>query len=854
MKAKLKIVVLLTLCLYSIQQAFSQETGKKDFFDDDLTWSSLSPAALSPDGQWAAVVKRYNNNPKGGKIYFVNTSTKEKKDFTHFSNFYKSFLNHGMVVGNIKNDLAVFSLNQNDSLRIKDVAQFNTHAELNLLFTLKNNSEFTITRLNEKLKNNKVELSLQAIDKYYLSPNSNTLLVLTKQKELVQIYLKDFTSNKIVDVKGNIKTLQWNINQDGFVIQIDNKLHVIDLNTNKIGVIEITENKDIENLKLSFFLNNDLFVSYQFNSNEIILPESEYLDIWQGNSKQLLPSDFKTKYKKIYKAFVYQNRQDTIIQLERKIDQDYLNIGIPGYLLSYNYFKDIDFSTSSPPIEYSLYDIDKQENITSLSMTSQSPFYPSIDGKHMLYPVNRAKDKWQILNMKTLKKDSLTVDNSSHLIFSPIWSQDSKTIFYSFEGNLHSYNVENRKTINLTQFKKTDNVQIGRLVNREAIQSYASYVNTNKPFYFIGTQENNKTIFLIDKEKVKPLYTTNTNLSLRPTANQTFSNDYNTVLFTIEDYNLPTTILSIQNRKVSTLMESDLNKELYKWRKRVDFIFTDKKNKKLNGYLFYPKNYDPTKKYPMVVQIYDLKLVSEPNEFSIPVHVTSTSGFNSSLLTENEYFVLSAQTYVTEEGPGVSAVDCVTNAVNKSIEIEPTIDKNNLGLIGYSFGGYKASAISVLSDLFKASVSGAGIHDLISGMMFRYSYYRGMPDWFIAESAQVNMNVKFSENPQKYYDNSPILHAYKTKTAMLLFTGLQDNNVDWENTRRMFVALKREQKPVMALFYKNIIHGFSHLDPVENQDLSIRVLDWFDYHLKNKENISWIKEGLDYNKYSISPR
>ncbi|WP_025124827.1 S9 family peptidase [Myroides odoratimimus] len=850
MKIILKILVLLILCLYSFQKAVSQETDKNVFFDDDLTWSSLSAAALSPDGQWAVVGKRYNKNPRPKKTYFVNTTTKEKKDFTHVSNFYKSLLNKGIVVGNIKKDLAIFSLNQNDSLLIKEVAKFNTHLELNLLFTLKNSSEFIITKLSENLKKIKTELSLQAIDKYYLSPNSNTLVVLSKKRELIQINLKDFTLNKIIDLKNNIKTLQWNINQDGFVIHIDNKLHVIDLNSNKIGVIDISEDKDIENLKLSFFLNNDLFVSYQFNSDQII-PESEYLDIWQGNSKQLVPSDFKTKYKKIYKAFVYKTKQDTITSLERKIDKDYLNIGIPGYLLSYNYFKDIDFDTYFPPIEYSLYDIDKQKNITSLSMTSQSPFYPSIDGKHILYPVNRAKDKWEILNIKTLEKHPFDTDNLTKG-FSPIWSQDSKTIFYASNGNLHSYNLENRKTINLTQFKNTDKVHIGRLVNRESIPTYVSYVDTNKPFYFIGTQENNKTIYMFDKQKIKSIYTTINDLSLRRTSNKTFSNDYNTVLFQIEDYNLPTKILAIQNKKVSTVMESDINKDLYKWRKRVDFTFTDKFNKNLNGYLFYPKNYDPKKKYPMIVHLYDLNLVPEPNEFSIPVHVTSICGFNSSLLTENEYFVLVAQTYVTEEGTGVSAVDCVTNAVNKSLEIEPSIDKDNLGVIGHSFGGYKASAISVLSDLFKASVSGAGAHDLIGGMMFRYSYYRRMPDWFMAEKSQSNMMVKFSENPEKYYINSPILNAYKTKTAMLLFTGSQDDNIDWENTRRMFIALKREQKPVMALFYKNIIHGFSPSNPIENRDLSIRVLDWFDYHLKNKKNIPWIKEGLDYNTYSIS--
>ncbi|MDM1460853.1 prolyl oligopeptidase family serine peptidase [Myroides odoratimimus] len=848
---KIKLIIYISIILSTLFIKESSAQGKKNDFFNDPTWSSLSPAALSPDGQWAVVSKKYNKNPRPNKTYFINTTTKEKKDFTHFSNFYKSFLNKGIVVGNIKKDLAIFSLNQNDSLLIKEIAKFDTNVELNLLFTLKNNSEFSIVKLSENLKKIKTELSLQAIDKYYLSPNSNTLVVVTKQKELVQINLKDFTLNKITDLKDNIKILKWNINQDGFVIHIDNKLHIIDLNSKKIGVIDITEDKDIDNLKLSFFLNNDLFVSYQFNSDEII-PESEYLDIWQGNSRQLLPSDFKTKYKKIYKAFVYKNKQDTITSLERKIDKDYLNIGIPGYLLSYNYFKDIYFDSYFPPIEYSLYDIDKQKNVISLSMTSQSPFYPSIDGKHILYPVNYTKDKWEVLNIKTLEKHSFDTDNLTKG-FSPMWSQDSKTVFYAYNGNLHSYNLENRKTINLTQFKKTDKVHIGRLTNKESIPSYAFYIGANKPFYFIATQENNKTIYMFDKQKITPIYTTNTNLSLTPTSNKTFSNDHNTVLFTIEDYNLPTKILAIKNKKVNTLIESDINKDLYKWRKRVDFTFTDKFNKSLNGYLFYPKNYDPKKKYPMIVQVYDLKLVSDPDVFSIPVHIDSDSGFNSSLLTENEYFVLSAQTYVTEEGPGVSAVDCVTNAVNKSLEIEPTIDKDNLGLIGHSFGGYKSSAVSVLTDIFKASVSGAGVHDFIGGMMFRYSYYRRMPDWFMAEKSQSNMMVRFSEDPQKYYNNSPILNAYKTKTAILLFTGLQDNNVDWENTRKMFIALKREQKPVIALFYKNVNHGFSLSTPMEKNDISKRVLDWFDYHLKNKKNIPWIKKGLDYNKYSISP-
>lgn len=850
MNLKLMLFVIISLNILLTTRALAQEK-QEDFFSDP-TWNVLTPLALSPDGEWAVVGKKYNKNPKPNKIYFINTQTKEKKDVTHLSNFYNSMLNNGIVVGNVKKDLVIYSLNQNDSLAIKDITKFDVDIKRTLLFTLKNNTNFTITKLHENLDLNKIELSLKDIDRYYLSPNSSRLVVLNNQKELIHIDLNNFSFKKTLKLDQNISTFKWNINQDGFVIHSNNTLNLVDLNSYKVKSIDIPENKEVKNLKLSFFLNNDLYFSYQFNSNQSI-HESEYLDIWQGNSKLLVASDFKKKYKKKYKAFVYKNHQDSLITLERDIDKDYINIGVPNYLLSFNNIKNQDFNNPYSPTEYALYDIDKSKNVVVLTLVTQNPFKTSIDGKYILYPIDQVKGKWEILNISTLKRHSLNIDSSSLSSMLPFWADDSKTIFYPLDGNFYSYNMESKKNKKITPFTKQENTSIGRIINSESIPSYTTYINTQKPLYFTVFQNKKKTIYIYDKQIAKPLYNTETQLSFSKTHNNLSSTDSKTILFTTEDYNLPTKILSIKNKRIHTIIESDINKDLYLWRKKVDFSYTDKYNKKLNGYLFYPKNYDPSKKYPMVVQIYDLSLLSPPDEFSIPIHVASSSGFNSSLLTENEYFVLSAQTYVTDEGPGISAVDCMINAVEKVIKIEPAIDKDNLGLIGYSFGGYKTSAVSVLSDLFKASVAGAGAHDFIGGLMFRYSYYRRMPDWFMAEKAQSNMKVKFSEDPDKYYLNSPILHAHKTKTAMLLFTGLQDENVNWENTRKMYIALKREQKPVMALFYKNINHGITSTTPIENYDLSVRVLDWFDYHLKNKKNKPWIKDGLDYNKYSVSP-
>ncbi|MEC4115094.1 prolyl oligopeptidase family serine peptidase [Myroides pelagicus] len=852
MKTRRLISLILIINILSLVETYSQ-TKTSDFFNDP-TWNSNEPLGLSPDGEWAVIGKRYNKNPKVNKLYFINTKNNKKKDLTHFSGFHESLLNKGLVVGRVNDNLAIYSLNQNDSLFLKNIKKFNTNQDFSFLFHLDENNEFVITKLNEILSKNKTVLSLQNIERYYLSPDSNSIIVLNKSKDIIHIDLKKLKPFKILKINDQITNFKWNIKQDGFVIKSNNALNIVNLNDHTFKRVELREtNATMYNFQVSFFLNNDVYFSYETITNDTIT-ENEFVDIWKGNSKLLLPSDFKHKYKKSYKSFIYHNKNEKITELNRDINREYLNIGIPGYLLSYNYFKDIDFNNAFHSVEYSLYDINKKKDIMIVSSVTQNPFKPSIDGKHILYPINNTRSKWEILNVNTLEKHSFNVDvmpptnKSGYTTTVPFWSQDSKTILFPFKSNFYSYNLKRRKTTKITHLKKNNERSVGKIINPIIIPSYTSYINKSTPFYFTVFQHPETTIYVHKNQKTIPIYSTKKQLSI----NNKISNDLETILFSIEDYNLPPQILSFQNNEVKTLLESDIQKDLYSWRKRVDYTFLDKHNKKLNAYLYYPKNFDPKKNYPMIVQIYDLGLHSPHNEFAIPVHVATDSGFNSAILTENEFFVLRAQTYVSDEGPGVGAVDCVTAAVEKAVEIEATIDIDNLGLIGHSFGGYKTSAVSVLSNLFKASVSGAGAHDMIASM-FRYSYYRKMPDWFMVENSQTNMNVKFSEDPTKYYRNSPILNAHKTQTAMLLFTGLQDENVAWENTRKMFIALKREQKPVVALFYKNINHGFNSLKPTESNDLSERVLDWFNYHLKDKKHIPWIQSSLDYNKYSLSP-
>ncbi|MVX34290.1 alpha/beta hydrolase family protein [Myroides sp. LoEW2-1] len=236
-------------------------------------------------------------------------------------------------------------------------------------------------------------------------------------------------------------------------------------------------------------------------------------------------------------------------------------------------------------------------------------------------------------------------------------------------------------------------------------------------------------------------------------------------------------------------------------------------------------------------------------EFILPTTLNST-GFNIPLLNDNGYFVFYVQSYVSDQGPAISALESVTSGVKAILKKESAINDLKIGLIGHSFGGYKVSYIATQTDMFAAIISGAGPHDIIGGTMYRYNTYRNAFDLYMAEKGQFEFKDNYAENPQKYIDNSPILHAHKVKTPMLMWTGLKDDNVLWENTRKMFVALKRYQIPTIALFYKNVEHDIMPNQFIENTDLTFRIMDWFDYFLKDYKDIDWINKGIDYDNYS----
>ncbi|HLV38546.1 S9 family peptidase [Xanthomarina sp.] len=244
----------------------------------------------------------------------------------------------------------------------------------------------------------------------------------------------------------------------------------------------------------------------------------------------------------------------------------------------------------------------------------------------------------------------------------------------------------------------------------------------------------------------------------------------------------------------------------------------------LSGALIYPANFNPQKKYPMIVFIYE-KLSGKINIFNPPTY-NDFMGFNTLKYTTNDYFVLYADISYTIQDPGISALNCVISAVNKVLD-SGFIDKNKIGLIGHSFGGYESAFIATQTDMFAAIVAGASVTNFTSHY-HSVGWNWKQPEMWRYESQQWRMGDSYYNIKDAYLRNSPLQHIENVRTPLLLWTGKKDYQVHWTQSVEMFLALKRQGKKSKLLLFENETHVIMKRD--NQKQLSKEVFNWFNQY------------------------
>lgn len=267
------------------------------------------------------------------------------------------------------------------------------------------------------------------------------------------------------------------------------------------------------------------------------------------------------------------------------------------------------------------------------------------------------------------------------------------------------------------------------------------------------------------------------------------------------------------------LAASNTHQKQFHWGHSELVYYKGLNGEDLQGALFYPANYKPGKKYPMIVEIYE-RLSKSLHKYINPSEY-QRSRLNRTHYTASGYFVFHPDINYTYNNVGMSAVHCVEAGV-KAVIAKGVVEEDRIGLNGHSFGGYQTNFIITQSNLFATAVAGASVSDIVS--IYHLGKMKNFEDW------QFVFKGSFYENREAYLYNSPIQHLANVRTPLLLWTGKKDASVDYRQSFQMFYGLHRLNKPCELLVYPD--EGHDMMSTKNMLDLSRRTKAWFDKYLK----------------------
>src|SRR6185437_3007027 len=277
----------------------------------------------------------------------------------------------------------------------------------------------------------------------------------------------------------------------------------------------------------------------------------------------------------------------------------------------------------------------------------------------------------------------------------------------------------------------------------------------------------------------------------------------------------------------------------YAWAsKKVLIDYKDRFGHPLQATLTLPAGYEPGKRYPMLVEFYEIMSNTHHN-FPMPGYADSPQ---ISMYASNGYAVLQPDIVYEIGKPGTSAVDCVTSAVKQAIALGYA-DPKHIGLHGHSWGGYQSSYILTQTNIFAAVVTGAPPTNLTS--FYDELYGRtGTVQQGITTVGQVRLGAGVDPwtNTKMFEDQSPIFHVKNIHTPFMILQGGADNAVDHVEGLQFFNAAREQGKQVIFLSYPGQPHNLT--DRADQKDFAIRMKQFFDHYLMDKPMPKWMADGL----------
>lgn len=611
---------------------------------------------------------------------------------------------------------------------------------------------------------------------------------------------------------------------------ISNTLAELDLSSFenlKIAKREISISKDGERI---------FFWAHQSNEYPEKSNDSIKVQVWKGTDNWIYPQQKNKGYIQKYHLTVWWPKTGKVLQIESPERPKTILTEDKKHAISYSPYQykdsnEADFYITN--LETGIVKLLEEKINTGVGYIHMSP-----NGKHIAY----FKDKnWWIYTVENNKHQNITVKipTSFQYQYAPHsaeetpyglmgWTTNNEILVYD-KFDVWKVGVDSNTTKRLTngiankiRYRAYNFLYLGfqSTLNSKPLNGYNLsediVFSTQDPLYNEGYDIRKSN------GKIEPLIREEGKISALRKAK--FKDSY---IYLKETNTDPPALTQLKKGKSKVLKQSNSQQYKYHIGKTELISYKNIDGEDLNGLLHYPDNYVPGKQYPMIVNIYEME-AKNYQTYQNPT-LYRGDGFNYRNFTATGYFVLEPDILVKIGKPGLSALDCTLAAVHKVLELG-VVDKNALGLIGSSFGGYETSFIISQTNLFSAAVTGCGVFDLTS------VYYTLREDWGrpvhpIVENGQYQMEKSLYKNQEAYRNNSPSEFVEDINTPTLIWTGGADYQVDWHQSRTMYLALRLLDKDVELLIYENEPHSI--INHQNQKDLSERIGRWFDKYLKN---------------------
>lgn len=276
----------------------------------------------------------------------------------------------------------------------------------------------------------------------------------------------------------------------------------------------------------------------------------------------------------------------------------------------------------------------------------------------------------------------------------------------------------------------------------------------------------------------------------------------------------------------------------YNWGRAERIEYTNADGKRLPAVLIKPEDFDPARKYPLLVYIYETQAVGL-HRYYAPAPGTSV---NFTRYASNGYVILSPDIVYEVGYPGRSALKCVLPAVARVLDMG-FVDPRRVGIQGHSWGGYQISYLVTQTDLFAAAQAGASVTNMTSA----YGGIRwgtGMSRAFQYEKTQSRIGAPLWSRALQFLENSPLFWAERVRTPYLSIHNDEDDAVPWYQGIEFFSALRRLDKEAYMFNFNGEKHGLRER-PAQKY-WTIHLCEFFDHLLLGAPRPAWMDAPVPY--------